>query len=70
MFHKAAANDYYVARFRELVARVRGVETLQRHEAEFVWVLAGNAPFGRLSRTRPGTSEPSRRADVSWLTSC
>ncbi|WP_329567155.1 hypothetical protein [Streptomyces sp. NBC_01361] len=70
VFHKAAANDYSVARFRELVAWVRGVVTLRRHEAEFVWGLAGNAPFSRLSRTRHGTSEPARRAAAPWLTSC
>ncbi|MCQ4210077.1 helix-turn-helix domain-containing protein [Streptomyces longispororuber] len=36
---EAAANED-VARFRDLVSRVRGVETLPRHEAEFAWVLA------------------------------
>ncbi|MFJ9178460.1 MerR family transcriptional regulator [Streptomyces sp. NPDC102360] len=36
---EAAANDD-VARFRDLVSRVRGLETLPRHEAEFAWVLA------------------------------
>ncbi|WP_338700741.1 MerR family transcriptional regulator [Streptomyces sp. Q6] len=36
---EAAANED-VARFRDLVSRVRGLETLPRHEAEFAWVLA------------------------------
>ncbi|MEV5612103.1 MerR family transcriptional regulator [Streptomyces sp. NPDC052225] len=36
---EAAANED-VARFRDLVSRVRGLATLPRHEAEFAWVLA------------------------------
>ncbi|RVU20469.1 MerR family transcriptional regulator [Streptomyces antnestii] len=36
---EAAANED-VARFRDLVSLVRGLETLPRHEEEFAWVVA------------------------------
>ncbi|QNS04020.1 helix-turn-helix domain-containing protein [Streptomyces xanthii] len=42
---EAAANED-VARFRDLVSLVRGLETLPRHEAEFAWVLAALRAHG------------------------
>ncbi|MGX1676453.1 hypothetical protein [Streptomyces sp. NPDC055400] len=35
-----ATADEDVARFRDLVSLVRGLETLPRHNEEFAWVVA------------------------------